>query len=73
MKTLLKTNDPVLLDFAGALLRDAGIKFEVFDGAMSVMDGSIGALPRRLTVLDEDEEKARTLLRDGLGAAELEV
>ena len=48
MRTLLKTNDIVLLDFAKALLRDAEIEAVVFDESMSVMDGSLGILPRRL-------------------------
>jgi hypothetical protein len=72
MKTILKTNDPVLLNYAEALLKDAGIAAVVFDESMSIMDGSIGVLPRRLSVSDSDEERAREILRDGVGAAELE-
>ena len=72
MKTLLKTNDLVLLNFAEVLLKDAGIAAEVFDDSMSVMDGSLGILPRRLMVSDDDEESARAILRGGVGGAELE-
>jgi len=35
----------------------------VFDAHASVMDGSMGFLPRRLMVLDEDFARADTLLR----------
>ncbi len=72
MKTILKTNDPVLLSYAEALLKDAGIAAEVYDASMSVLEGSIGVLPRRLAVADEDEIKAREILRDGVGGAALE-
>jgi hypothetical protein len=72
VKTILKTNDPVLLSFAKSLLDDAGIGAAIFDDAMSVMDGSLGILPRRLVVSDEEEAAARALLKDGVGAAQLE-
>ncbi len=72
MRALLKTNDIVILDYAQALLRDAGIAFQIFDDSMSVMDGSLGILPRRLMVLDEDEERARVVLDEGLGEGKLE-
>jgi hypothetical protein len=67
MREILKSNNPVLLSFAQALLSDADIAHEVFDTNMSIMDGSLGILPRRLMVADEDFTRARTLLRDGLG------
>jgi len=62
MRDILKTNDPVTLNFAEALLAEAKIHSVVFDGHMSVMDGSIGILPRRLMVGAGDYERARTLL-----------
>ena len=62
MRDVLKTNDLVLLNYAEALLSDAGIEAVVFDGHMSVMDGSLGILPRRLMVADEDFNRARALL-----------
>jgi hypothetical protein len=67
MRVVLKTNDPVLLSFAESLLRAAGIRTVVFDGHASVMDGSLGILPRRLMVTDEDFEPAEDILRNGLG------
>jgi hypothetical protein len=69
MRDVLKTNDPVLLNFAEVVLCDAGIEAVVFDGHMSVMDGSLGILPRRLMVIDEDFERAKHLLADALQGA----
>jgi hypothetical protein len=62
MRDVLKTNDPVLLNFAEALLSDAGIESVVFDSHMSIMDGSLGILPRRLMVTDSDYERAKSVL-----------
>jgi hypothetical protein len=72
VRAILKTNDAVLLNFAQALLRDAGIGAVVFDDSMSIMDGSLGILPRRLMIADEDEDRARAILTSGLGGDELE-
>jgi len=72
MRVVLKSNDPVLLNFAEVLLKDAGIAATVLDGAMSVLEGSVGVLPRRLVVGEADEAAARSLLAAGLGAAALE-
>jgi hypothetical protein len=62
MKELFRTNNAVYLSFAQAVLKDAGIENLVFDANMSVMEGSIGALPRRLMVPDEDFERAKRVL-----------
>jgi Putative prokaryotic signal transducing protein len=72
MRAVLRTNNPVLLNFAEVLLADAGIAAVVFDADMSIMDGSVGILPRRLMVPDEDFAKAAEVLREGLGEAQLE-
>lgn len=69
MKAVLKTNDAVLLSFAQSILKDAGIENEVFDANASIMDGSLGMLPRRLVVADEDFAQAQRILREALGAA----
>ncbi len=66
MREVLKTNNPVELNFAEAVLADAGIPSVVFDGHMSVMDGSMVILPRRLMVADADAEAARRLLHSAL-------
>ena len=70
MKELLRTNDVVLLSFASALLRDAAIEPAVLDTHTSILEGSIGAIPRRLMVADEDYARARVLLDDALAEAE---
>ena len=64
MKELIRTNDAVIISFVESLLRDAGIGCFVADQNMSVLDGSIGILPRRVMVVDEDVETARRILVD---------
>jgi len=64
MIELLRTNDAVLISFAEALLRDAGIGFFVADNNMSVIEGSIGILPRRVMVAEADADEARRLFAD---------
>ena len=66
MREVLKSNNPVDLSYAEAVLKDAGIDSVVFDDHMSVMDGSMVILPRRLMVADEDLEPAKALLKDAL-------
>ena len=66
MRMVLKTLDPVALDFAANVLSQEGIKSVVFDAHSSVMDGSMGFLPRRLMVLDEDFDRAHRLLLEAV-------
>jgi hypothetical protein len=63
MKAVLQTNDPVLLNFAANLLAQEGVETVVFDEIASIMDGSMGFVPRRLMVLDEDFARAERLLK----------
>lgn len=68
MHELIRANDAVLISFAETLLKDAGISALVADQAMSLMEGSLGMLPCRLLVSEDDAERARRLLTDaGLG------
>lgn len=69
MRELLRTNDPVLLNFVQVLLADAGIAAVVFDDHMSVMEGSLGVLPRRLMVADDDANEAEALVRKEVPSA----
>ena len=62
MQELLRSNDPVLLSWVEALLLGEGIESVVLDQFTSVIEGSIGAIPRRLMVLDEDLLRARRAL-----------
>jgi len=64
MKELLRTTDPVKLAIASALLDGEGITAFQLDVHMSVLEGSIGILPRRLMVADSDLEQARKVLAD---------
>ena len=64
MVELLRTNDPVLISYVQALLGGAGVSVVVLDGHMSIMEGSVGALPRRLMVGQDDLGRARAVLRE---------
>ncbi len=64
MRTLTRSNDLVRLSFLVALLRDAGIDSILLDAHVSAVEGSIGAIPRRLAVLAEDETRARQVLAE---------
>jgi hypothetical protein len=68
MIELFRSNDPVLISFVEALLKDAGIEHATVDQNMSVMEGSLGILPRRMLVARDQLESARRILTDaGLG------
>lgn len=64
MKELVRTNDIVMLSFVDALLKDSGIETLVLDTHTSILEGSIGAIPRRLMVSNEDFSKAQQVLQD---------
>ena len=67
----MRTNNAVLISAIGALLDGAGIDHMVLDQHMSVLEGSLGMLPRRILVADEDVTPARRLLTDAGLAHEL--
>ena len=64
MKELLRTNDLTVIAFAEALLRAEDIEPFTLDVHMSVLDGCIGILPRRMMVADRDYFIARAILTD---------
>ena len=64
MKLLLATTDPTRIAFAKALLDGEGIECFEMDVHMSVLEGSIGILPRRLMVRDRDHARASRALED---------
>ena len=64
MKELIRSNDPTTIAFAKALLRGEGIDCFELDVHMSVLEGSIGIMPRRLMIADSDAFRARSILRD---------
>ena len=64
MKELMRTNDPTMIAFASALLEGEDIEVFQMDVHMSVLEGSIGILPRRLMVRDSDHFRASAVLKD---------
>ncbi|SDB29004.1 putative signal transducing protein [Bauldia litoralis] len=72
MEELIRTNDIVLISFVEALLRDAGIEVLVLDQNMSVIEGSLGVLPRRILVAADNLDQARRILTDADIGKELE-
>jgi Putative prokaryotic signal transducing protein len=71
VRELIRSNDPVLLSAIEALLRAADIPHLTLDQNMSVLEGSLGVLPRRIQVADKDVDSARRLLKDAGFAHEL--
>ena len=71
MIELIRTNDAVLLSFAESLMKDAGIHCFIADEGMSILEGSLGMLPRRLLVEADREDDARKILKDAGLEAEL--
>lgn len=64
MKELMRTTDPLRLMRAQGVLKSEGVESYAFDQHMSVLEGSIGILPRRLMVADRDHFRAAAILRD---------
>ena len=64
MKEILRTTDPTIIAFAQMLLRGEDIACFEFDVNTSIIEGSIGILPRRLMVADRDHFVAAAVMRD---------
>ena len=64
MKEVLRSTDPTQIAFATALLQGEEIAAFEMDVHMSVLEGGIGILPRRLMVHPQDAFRARAILRD---------
>ena len=71
LRELVRTNDIVLVSAVGALLDGANIHHLVLDQNMSIIEGSLGVLPRRILVHEDDNQQARQLLSDAGLAHEL--
>lgn len=63
MKEVARSNDPVRLSFLTALLADAGIIAIALDTHASIVQGSLGVIPRRLMVTDDEFDAAVAVLR----------
>jgi hypothetical protein len=64
MEELLRTTDITLIPLAQTLLNAEGIDSFELDVNMSVLEGSIGILPRRLMVPADRLDQARRVLRE---------
>ena len=64
MKELFRTHDPVLLSWVAALLKDSNIETVVFDQHTGVIQGSIGAIEKRIMVSDDDLLPAQRILKE---------
>lgn len=73
MTEIIRTNNLALISFVEALLKEAGVRYLVADAHASAMDGSIGALPRRILVDSDRETEARRLLAAADLGGELKV
>jgi hypothetical protein len=71
LRELVRTNDIVLVSAVGALLDGANIHHLVLDQNMSIIEGSLGVLPRRILVHEDDNQQARQILADAGLAHEL--
>jgi hypothetical protein len=71
VRELVRTNNPVVISAIAALLDGAGIPHFVLDQNMSVLEGSIGILPRRVMVPEEHVKAARALLSEAGYGGEL--
>ncbi len=69
MLEIVRTNDPVMLSLLESLMKEAGIACFIADQGMSILEGSLGAIPRRFMVDSERVDEAREIVRGaGLGA-----
>ena len=64
MKELFRSNDVVLLSFVQAILSDAGVVHQIADENMSIMEGSLGVLPKRVLVAEDELAQARRILKE---------
>jgi hypothetical protein len=71
LREIMRTNDVVLVSAVGALLDGANIHHLVLDQNMSVIEGSLGVIPRRILVHEDDNRQARQVLTDAGLAHEL--
>lgn len=69
MEELMRTNNPVTISFVESLLTEAEILYFVADQHMSIVEGSLGILPKRIMIDGDRVDEARSLMVDaGIGA-----
>jgi len=64
MVEIARSNDPVVISFVQALLKDDGIDAIVADQNMAVIEGSITVWRRRVLVPADHEDRARAIIAD---------
>jgi Putative prokaryotic signal transducing protein len=64
MVVIISTNDLVRLTFLVSLLRDGGFQPVLYDDNMAAVEGSIGAVMRRIAVPEHQADAARQYLRE---------
>lgn len=64
MYELIRTNNPVLISWLQSNLSDVGIDVVVLDEHMSVLDGSVLAIQRRVMVDEVHQAVAKTILAE---------
>ena len=62
MKELLRSNDFVYLSYVTHLLSEEGVDHVLLDAYTSAVEGSIGAIPRRVMVDEQELPRARNIL-----------
>jgi hypothetical protein len=73
MEELIRTNDAVLISYVESLFDGAGIAHMVLDTHMSVLEGSLGIIPRRILVDSDQIAAARALIKDAGLESELRM
>ena len=73
MKEVMRTNNPTVISFVTHLLEEAGIKPFVLDSNVSILEGSIGIIPRRIMVGDVYLDEARKIIEGADLEYELET
>ena len=64
MEELIATNDIVTISVVQSLLSEAKIEHLLLDQNMSILEGSIGIIPRRIMVERSKAQEARELLKE---------
>ena len=64
MKELLRSNNLVEISYVTSMLKSEGIEVHILDNNMSIIEGSVMAIPRRLMVSETDFILAKNLLKE---------
>ena len=60
----MATNNIVTISYVESLLKDADIDFLILDQNMSILEGSLGIIPKRIMIPDNALFAAKNLLAD---------